>query len=52
MDQKPFYSGYKKVHSVKFQAIMVPDRLIIHLASCLFLLYYFFIINDLFILFI
>ena len=35
MDQKFFYSGYKKVHSVKFQAIMAPDGLIIHLAGCL-----------------
>jgi len=35
MDQKFFYSGYKKVYSVKFQAIMAPDGLIIHLAGCL-----------------
>ena len=33
MDQKLFYSGYKKVHSVKFQAIMAPDGVIIHLAG-------------------
>jgi len=52
MDENPFYSGYQKVHSVKFQAIMAPGGLIIHLAGCLFLLYYFFIIIDLFILFI
>jgi len=52
MDQNPFYLGYKKVHSVKFQAIMARNGLIIHLAGCLFLLYYFFIIIDLCILFI
>ena len=52
MDQKLFYSGYKNVHSIKFQMIMAPDGLIIHLAGCLFLPYYFFIIIDLFILFI
>ena len=39
MDQKFFYSGYKKVHSVKFQAIMTPDGLIIHLAGCLSIYY-------------
>ena len=44
MDQKFFYSGYKKVHSVKFQAIMAPDGLIIHLAGCLSPYYYFIII--------
>ena len=33
MDQKFFYSGYKKVHAVKFQAIMAPDGLIIRLAG-------------------
>lgn len=41
MDQKFFYSGYKKVHSVKFQAIMAPDGLIIHLAGCLFFIFLF-----------
>jgi len=43
MDQKLFYSGYKKVHSVKFQAIMAPDGLIIHLAGS-FVFYYLFIL--------
>ncbi|RPA94383.1 hypothetical protein L873DRAFT_1701774, partial [Choiromyces venosus 120613-1] len=34
IDWKFFYSGYKKVYSVKFQAIVVPDRLTIHLTGC------------------
>jgi len=44
IDQKLFYSGYKKVHLVKFQAIIAPDGLIIHLAGS-FPFYYSFIIR-------
>ncbi|KAG0639886.1 hypothetical protein HOY80DRAFT_865934, partial [Tuber brumale] len=33
MDQKIFYSGYTKVYSVPFQAVMVPDELIIYLVG-------------------
>ena len=33
LPQQPFYSGYKKIHSIKFQAIMAPDGLIIHPAG-------------------
>ncbi|RPA88443.1 hypothetical protein L873DRAFT_1726039, partial [Choiromyces venosus 120613-1] len=33
VDQKVFYSGYKKAHTIKFQAIMASDGLIIHLAG-------------------
>jgi hypothetical protein len=53
IDQKIFYSGYKKVHSIKFQAIIAPDGLIIHLAgtykylflflSFMFILFYLFL---------
>ncbi|RPA94085.1 hypothetical protein L873DRAFT_1940703 [Choiromyces venosus 120613-1] len=31
-DQKYFYSGYKKVDTLQFQAIATPDGLIRHLA--------------------
>ena len=33
MNHKFFYSDYKNIHSVKFQAIMAPDGPIIHLTG-------------------
>jgi len=51
MDQKVLYSGYKKVHSIKFQAIMAPDGLIIHLAGT-FIFYFDYSLYLYFVLFI
>ena len=49
LDQKIFYSGYKKTHTIKFQAIMTSDGLIVHLAGIilLFILYFYLYYNCL-----
>ena len=31
--QEDYYTGYKKGHGIKFQAIMIPDGLISHLSG-------------------
>jgi hypothetical protein len=32
-DQREWYSGYKKAHTIKYQAIMTPDGIISHIAG-------------------